>query len=167
MRRKDREMGQEFALMVLDKAEWMTLAMTGLDGAPYCIPINMARQGEWLYLHSAPEGEKAQCLRVHPKVCVTAVGDTHVIPERYTTEFESAVVRGTAEELTENQDRLEALRIFCAKYCGPQQMGERFEKAAAGSFGRTALFRIHMDEITAKRKKYAADGTELKYGAMG
>lgn len=163
MRRKDREMGLEFARMVLDKAEWMTLSMVGVDGEPYCIPINLTRDGEYLYLHSAPEGEKAQCLRAHPRVCVSAVGDTHLIPERFTTEFESVVVRGTAEELTDPAEKMEGLRIFSAKYCAP--LGESFERAAAGSFARTAIFRIHMDAVTAKRKKYGADGKELKYGA--
>lgn len=164
MRRKDREMGRDFALMVLDKAEWVTLAMIGTDGLPYCIPINMARDGEWLYLHSAPAGEKVECLRANPKVCVSAVGDTCVIPEKYTTEFESAVVYGTAEEITEPEEKKEALHIFCAKYCGEHMA--RFEQVVAGSFARTALFRIRMDRVAAKRKKYGADGKELKFGAV-
>lgn len=164
MRRADREMGLEFAHMVLDKAEWMTLAMVGVDGEPYCIPINLTREGDYLYLHSALEGEKAQCLRAHPRVCISAVGDTRLIPARFTTEFESVVVRGTAEELTDPEEKREGLRIFTAKYCAP--LGERFERAVAGSFARTAVFRIHMDAVTAKRKKYRSDGKELKYGAM-
>lgn len=162
MRRKDREMGYDFALMVLDKAEWMTLAMVGENGLPYCIPVNMAREGEWLYLHGAPAGEKAECLRAHPQVCVSAVGDTHVIPERYTTEYESAVVRGTAEEIVESESKREALRIFCMKYC--QGHMQQFDQDIAGSFSRTAMFRIHMDVVTAKRKKYGKDGKELKFG---
>ncbi|OUN06396.1 hypothetical protein B5G43_09535 [Flavonifractor sp. An92] len=164
MRRKEREMGLEFAHMVLDKAQWMTLSMVGVDGEPYCIPINVTRDGEYLYLHSAQRGEKAQCLRAHPRVCVSAVGDTRLVPERFTTEYESVVVRGTAEELTDPAEKQEALRIFTAKFCAP--LGEAFQREVDDSLVRTAVFRIHMDEVTAKRVKFRPDGTELQFGAM-
>ena len=37
MRRKDREMDAEFALEVLDKAPYITVSMTRLDGTAYGI----------------------------------------------------------------------------------------------------------------------------------
>ena len=40
MRLKDLERDEAFAWEVLKKAPYATLAMTGADGAPYCVPIN-------------------------------------------------------------------------------------------------------------------------------
>ena len=40
MRRKDRERDEAFAWEVLKAAPYATLAMTGQDGAPYCVPVN-------------------------------------------------------------------------------------------------------------------------------
>ena len=41
MRRVDREMDRDFALMVVDKCEYATIAMTDTDGLPYCLPMVM------------------------------------------------------------------------------------------------------------------------------
>jgi len=46
MRRIDREMDAEFALEVLDKAPYITVSMTRLDGTAYGIPLSLARVGE-------------------------------------------------------------------------------------------------------------------------
>ena len=163
MRRKDREMGRAFALSVLDKAQWMTMAMVDGAGMPYCVPVSLVRDGEELILHSAMEGEKASCLRVRPWVCVTAVGDTHVVPEEYTTEYESAVVRGPVREVTDPEEKRAALWTLTKRYC-PEHL-EQFDRMAAGRLKRTAIFRITTAELTGKRKKYGKDGKELKYGA--
>ena len=116
MRRKDRALEREAALRILDQTEWMTLSMTQPDGTPYAVPVNMTRAGEWLYFHCAREGKKIDCLRACPQVCVTAVGHARVIPEQYTTEYESAVVFGTAEEVLEEAARWEGLRVFSQKF---------------------------------------------------
>lgn len=163
MRRKDREMGKEFALAVLDKAQWMTMAMTDGAGKPYCVPVSLVRDGETLILHSAMEGEKAEALRARPWVCVTAVGETHVVPEKYTTEYESAVVRGPVREVTDPAEKRAALWTLTKRYC-PDHLAQ-FDRLVEGSLQRTAVFRISIAELTGKRKKYGKDGKELKYGA--
>ena len=102
MRRKDRQMPEEFAWEVVDKCEYAFLAMTAEDGTPYGLPVTIVRK-EWdIYFHSAPEGRKAECLRRRPQVCITCVGDTEVQQDRFTTLYESAVAFGTAVELTED-----------------------------------------------------------------
>lgn len=74
----------------------MVLAMTDGEGKPYCIPLNGVRAGEKIYFHCAKAGEKVDCLRTHPQVCLTAVGHQRVIQAIYETEYQCAVVRGTA-----------------------------------------------------------------------
>ena len=160
MRRKDREMGRETALAVLDKCEWAVLAMVDGAGLPYCLPITIVRDGETLYFHGALSGEKAQCLRARPRVCLTAVGDTRIVQEKFTTEYESAVVRGRVEEITGPAAKLEALRLLCLHHC-PDGMGG-FEAEAGASLRRTGVWALHMENITAKRKKYGPDGKEEK-----
>ena len=39
MRRKDREMPEEFARMVADKCEWAVISMIDTEGRPYGIPV--------------------------------------------------------------------------------------------------------------------------------
>ena len=85
MRRKDRQMTEDFAWEVVDRCEYAVIAMTAEDGTPYCLPVNVVREGRNIYFHSAMAGRKAESLRLHPRVCLTCVGENQVLPERYTT----------------------------------------------------------------------------------
>lgn len=76
MRRKDREMSEEFALGVVDKCEWATAAMIDTEGAPYAVTLSVVRMGDGIYFHSAMSGYKTECLRRDPRVCLTCVGNT-------------------------------------------------------------------------------------------
>jgi hypothetical protein len=41
-----------------------------------------------------------------------------------------------------------------------------FEAAAESGMSRTVVIRIDIETLTAKRKKYDADGVEMKWGRM-
>ena len=151
MRRKERQITEEEAWAVVDKCEYAFLAMTAEDGTPYGLPVTIVRK-EWdIYFHSAPEGRKAECLRHRPQVCITCVGDTEVQQDRFTTLYESAVAFGTAVELTEDQEKIEALRLLCLRHT-PDNMRD-FDRAIGTSLARTAVWKIVVAEITGKAKR--------------
>ena len=151
MRRKDREMSAEFAWTIVDKCEYACLAMTAEDGTPYCLPVTIAREGNDIYFHSAMEGRKVNCLRQNPRVCLSCVGDTHIQEEKFTTLYESAVAFGTAAEVTEDGEKIDALRRICLRHT-PHAM-DGFDKAIGASLHRTAIWRITVEEITGKSKR--------------
>ena len=151
MRRKDRQMPEEFAWQVVDKCEYAFLAMTAEDGTPYGLPITIVRNGNAVYFHSAMEGRKVHCLRQHPKVCLTCVGDTQIQQDRFTTLFESAVAFGTACEVTEDAEKIEALRLLCRRHTPENMAG--FDAAIQASLKRTAIWKITVEEITGKAKR--------------
>ena len=131
MKRTD---GRDVGLEALDRCEYMVLAMTDEAGMPYCMPLNGVRVGEAVYFHSAQRGEKLTCLNLHPRVCLTAVGDQRVVQAAYETEFTSAVARGTAHEVCDPEEQKEALRAICQKYAPdcPDRVEEVIEKHLAG-----------------------------------
>lgn len=151
MRRKDREMSAEFAWDVVDRCEYAFLAMTAEDGSPYGLPVTIVRNGSVVYFHSAMEGRKVNCLRQHPRVCLTCVGNTQVQQDRFTTLYESAVAFGTAAEVTEDAEKIEALRILCQRHT-PGNMAN-FDEAIAASLGRTGIWKITVEEISGKAKR--------------
>lgn len=151
MRRKDRQMPEEFAWEVVDKCEYAFLAMTAEEGSPYGLPVTIVRAGNAVYFHSAMEGRKVTCLRLHPRVCLTCVGDTERQKDRFTTLFESAVAFGTAAEVTEEAEKIKALRLLCQRHT-PSNMGA-FDKAVAASLKRTAIWKITVEEISGKAKR--------------
>ncbi len=186
MRRKDREMDQEFGLEVIDRSEFGVLSVVDEKSAPYSIPLSIARRDRTLYFHSAREGRKVDLLQEGTLVQVVFVGtvkvprlftreyldeasgDAHrfgkLTSQVFTTEFESAVVTGTVHRVTDDAEKIEALRTISMKYV-PDRM-EYFPAAAQFGAPLTAVFAIRMDALTAKRKKYDAQGKEMKFQRM-
>lgn len=164
MRRVDREMDKDFALMVVDKCEYATLAMVDTDGTPYCVPITIARDENTVYFHSAKEGQKIAALKKDPNVCMSCVGDTLRATDKFTTEFESAILRGKAEEVIDDAEKIHGLRLICERHT-PANMHE-FDMAIEKSLFRTSVWKIDITDITGKRKKYDKHGEEMKFGRM-
>ena len=151
MRRKDREMSKDFAIMVLDKCEWAVISMIDPSGNPYCIPITVVRENDNIYFHSAKQGFKVDCLYNNPNVCITCVGHTYRLPDKFTTEYESAIIRGKAIEVTDNTEKIHALELLCKRHT-PTNMHE-FDKAIEQSLNITGIWKIKIDNITGKCKK--------------
>ena len=149
MRRKDRERGVEFALEVIDACEYGTVAFQGEE--PYCLPLSLVREGEELYFHCALEGKKLERLRSDPRVCVSFVSHNQAAQDDFTTYFRSAVVMGTASEVTRDEEKIAALRVLCEKLT-PACMDD-FQAAVARSLSVTGIWKIHMDEIVGKEKR--------------
>lgn len=186
MRRKDREMGIEFGLKVIDKAAYGILSMIDENDEPYGIPLSIVRDGDILYFHSAMDGKKVKIFEKNPKVNVAFVGETK-IPENYTkkeldemmkdeskaalfissvftTEFESTVVKGQVKPVEYEEEKIKAMKLICEKYT-PTKM-DYFNIAIKAGLKRTNVYKIEIEEIKAKRKKYDANGQEMKWGRM-
>lgn len=184
MRRNDREMNREFALQVIDKAQYCVISTIDLDGNPYGFPISYVRQGDKILIHSAKKGKKVELFANNPKVSITCVGEVKV-PQLYdeeeldgfiessksvfgakvyTTEFESVIFDGTMELVVEDEAKIEALRLLCEKYT-PSKM-KYFDYAIETSLNALDIYALKINEITAKRKKFDSHGEEMKHGRM-
>ncbi|HZJ83152.1 MAG TPA: pyridoxamine 5'-phosphate oxidase family protein, partial [Clostridia bacterium] len=147
-------------------------------------PLSIARDGEYLYFHSAMEGKKVDIFKNNPYVSLAFVGNVQV-PEMYTkeeleeiskdksktkllisnvftTEFESAIVKGKIERLENQEEKVKAMELICRKFT-PSKM-KYFEMAVEAGLGRANVYRIKIENITAKRKKYDSSGLEMKWG---
>ena len=129
MRRKDREQSEEFGWNVLETCPYAVLSTTDDEGLPYGIPVSPAVLDGAVYFHSAKHGTKSKLLREHPDVCLVGVRDVVPLPEAYSTEYASAVVRGTVAEVTDDAERIAALRAIAERYAA-ENLGH-FEAALA------------------------------------
>ena len=148
VRRKDREKSREFALAVVDKCDYAVMATVNPDGSPYCVPLSMAREGDWLFFHCALEGHKIDNLRFNNRVCVTCVGDVKLIPGAFGTEYKSAVINGTAEEITGKEEKTQALRVITKHYAPDDMPG--FDVYIQEKLNRTGVWKIRINEISGK-----------------
>lgn len=170
MRKESREMPASFALEVFDKAPYITVSFTRPDGTAYGLPLSLVRTDETtFYFHCALEGEKLDAIAAHPEVCLSAV--TRCTPTvgpkdgSFTLQFKSAVAFGKAEIVTEDTEKIEALRTICLRFL-PQHM-DAFDASIERSLARTAVVKITLTAPpTGKRKQYDKNGDEMKYGRM-
>ena len=151
MRRKERREDENFAFEVLDKADFAVLSMIDADGLPYCLPISAVRIGEKLYFHSAESGRKSEAMLNDPNVCITAAVDVVSAEDKFTTYFKSAVVRGKAVKVTDDEEKITALKAICERFT-PSNMPD-FANAIKMSLPRTAVWRIDIENATGKQKK--------------
>lgn len=149
MRRKDRAVSSQRARQILENCEYAVFSTVNADdGSPYCIPVSPVTEGDFIYFHCAMKGQKIDNLCADSRVCLTCVGGTELVPERFTTKYESAVVCGRAELLEQPEEKRHALYLLCQKYA-PSNL-ENFEAETAASLPRTAVCKIAIESITGK-----------------
>ena len=151
MRRKDQEMSGEFALEVVRDFEYGVLATVNSDNTPYAIAISPVLFQGAVYFHCADEGKKLDNIAANPCVCLTCVQNTKLIPERFTTLYESAVVFGKCEIVSEKEEKIAVLRALCEKYARSNMVN--FDDAAEKSIDRTCICKITIDAITGKANR--------------
>lgn len=156
MRRSDRQMRQEFAWEVFDRAPYGVLAVTG----SYAIAISPARIDHTIYFHGAKQGEMRDRIAQDDRVSLLVVGEVKPSSHSFSTEYESGMFQGRIEIVDNETEAIEALRVISERYT-PQMM-EHFHREVLLSLPRTQVFKIIPEVITAKRKKYGEDGREIK-----
>jgi nitroimidazol reductase NimA-like FMN-containing flavoprotein (pyridoxamine 5'-phosphate oxidase superfamily) len=150
VRRKDRELNLEAAVRLLTQGEYGFLATTGPDGQAYGIPLNYVFKNNCLYFHCALEGHKLDNIRANNKVSFCVVGQTKVLPDKFSTAYESALAFGTASEV-QGEKRHDALLSILEKY-SPDFM-EEGKKAIAKYDDKTTIIKVDINHISGKARK--------------
>lgn len=148
MRRKDREKDSAFAIEVLRNCEYATLATCNQDAIPYCVPISPVLHENIVYFHCALEGKKLDNINNNSNVCLSAVRNTKLLPEDFSTEYESAIAFGKCLPVNEDEEKIFALRLICEKFAASNM--DAFEEAISRSLHRTAVYKINIEQITGK-----------------
>ena len=78
------------------------------------------------------------------------LAENQAAEDKFTTYFQSANVRGAASEVTEDQEKILALRALCEKLTPSNMAGDNFDRAIAKSLARTGVWRIQIQEAVGK-----------------
>lgn len=146
MRKKDRELAVEEALQILKAQTYGILSTMGEDGYPYGVPVNYVVDKDKIYFHCAKDaGHKVENIRYCPRVCFTVVGDSEVLPSKFSTRYESAVVYGECREADHKQKALEKLiEKYSPDY---RECGLKYIKEAMDI---TGVYEITIEQVTGK-----------------
>ncbi len=150
VRRKDRELSIESATKLLAEGEYGVLSTAGPDGQAYGIPLNYVYKENRLYFHCALEGHKLDNIKANNKVSFCVVGRARVLPDKFTTSYESTIAFGTASEV-QGSEKHEALLSLLEKY-SPDFI-EEGQKIIAKYIDKTTVIKIVINHITGKARK--------------
>ncbi len=157
--RVDRKLSEEDALYVLAQASHGTLCTINEDGWPYGVPMASALKGRTLYFHTAKRGQKLENLRRCEKASYTAVLYADNVPQRFEMIFASAIAQGRVREITEEAERLEAMRIICEKYSAEYLDTENYHRTMKG-MPALVMLAMDIDEVRGKANKGKLKGRE-------
>lgn len=155
VRRQDRLLTEDEARKLLLTGEYGVLSMVdhteGISIA-YSVPVNYVWDGqEALYIHCAKEGRKLRCIARDAHVSFCVVGQTRVVPDKFTTAYESVVLECRAEVGLDEDERRKALEMILDKYA--HDYAEIGKTYAERSFSRTEVIRLNVLRGSGKSKR--------------
>jgi len=150
MRRSDRMLGEAETRELLQNGEYGILSTASRAGQPYGIPLNYTYRGNALYFHCAQDGRKIQNLNENNRVSFCVVGQTELLPDKFSTKYESVIVSGQIEEVS-GEEKNRALLELLQKYsAGFVEKGMHYiEKAGT----KTKVYKLTIDSVTGKSRK--------------
>ncbi|MFT4106403.1 MAG: pyridoxamine 5'-phosphate oxidase family protein [Lacrimispora sp.] len=150
IRRKDRELPMEESLEILKNGEYGVLSTSDQEGQAYGIPLSYVYKDDAIYFHGAKEGHKLDNISSNPKVSFCVVGKTCVVPERFSTNYESVIAFGEIDEVKE-EEKQAALMELIFKYSPDFVEGGKLYVEKSGS--RAHLFKMNVTHISGKSRK--------------
>jgi nitroimidazol reductase NimA-like FMN-containing flavoprotein (pyridoxamine 5'-phosphate oxidase superfamily) len=150
IRRKDREISNKEAIQILSIGEYGFLSTVDSDNMPYGVPLNYIFRNNCIEFHGAIEGYNVTNLNQNPNCSFCVVGKTEVLPDKFTTNYESVIVSGQISELT-GEEKRNSLIAFLKKY-SPNHM-EAGMKYIEKRFDETRVFSIRINKMKGKANK--------------
>jgi nitroimidazol reductase NimA-like FMN-containing flavoprotein (pyridoxamine 5'-phosphate oxidase superfamily) len=150
LRRKDRAITDDEAMAILNKAEYGVLSTVSPDGKPYGVPLNFCIIDRCIYFHCAIEGQKIDNIESNKSVSFCAVGKTEILPDKFGTKYESAIVSGEIEEIVGDHKQM-ALEGLLKKYS--QNYFEKGLEYIETLNAKTRVFKIGIKQLTGKARR--------------
>ncbi|MDR0851190.1 MAG: pyridoxamine 5'-phosphate oxidase family protein [Clostridiales Family XIII bacterium] len=152
LRRKEKLLSNEEALVILERNSSGVLALCGDDGYPYAVPLNYAFVDGNLYFHCARVGHKIDAIGTNDKVSFAVVDEETNVPEAFTTIFKSAIAFGRARLLSSDPAlkdvKQKALAALVRKFSPDYQ--EQGKTEIINDWDIVEVIEIRIEHLTAK-----------------
>lgn len=148
----NRAISTEEALVILKAGSHGVLSTASTDGEPYGVPVNYcySKQEHCIFFHCARVGKKLDHIAGNPRVSFVVIGQQQVVPDRFITHYESALVTGRATVVTDREEIVDKLITLCERFAPGQ--GRR--DAVIDKFlPAVAIVKVTVDAITGKRNR--------------
>ncbi len=150
MRRHDRKISSDECIRILNANEYGVLSMSTKENEGYGIPLNYVYLNDSIYFHCALKGRKLKEISDHNKVSFCIVGRTEIIPQKFTSKYESVIVFGKASEVN-GEEKRNALTALIKKY-SKDYLSEGIAYIET-MFDITRVYKIEISEMTGKASR--------------
>lgn len=147
MRRDSRQISKEEIEAILVKGEYGTLATICENGYPYSTPLSYIYNNNAIYFHCATKGQKLINIENNSKVCFSIVGDTEVLPDKFSTKYESVILFGEAKKVDDEEKEIALIKLIEKYSTGFLEQGKMYISKAKDT---TTVIKIEIDHITGK-----------------
>ena len=149
MRRKKQALSQQEIAQILQQETSGVLALIGDEVYPYAVPISYVYDGEKLYFHSAKRGHKLDAIQQNAKASFCVVAKDTVVPEEYTTYFQSVIVFGQIRLIQDERAKRAAIEKLAGKYA-PEATTMELEQEINREWNPLCLLEMTIDHVTEK-----------------
>ncbi len=150
MRRMDRKISDNQARELLKNNTYGVLSTIGVDGYPYGVPLNYVFFNDAIYFHCAADGHKSDNIASDNKISFCVVGQTQVLPDKFSTKYESVIIFGRATEIFDAEKNIylsELINKYSADYI--EQGKEYIQKASTN----TKVVKLSIEHISGKARR--------------
>ncbi|NQV03659.1 MAG: pyridoxamine 5'-phosphate oxidase family protein [Bacteroidia bacterium] len=107
---------------IISRCQVCHVAMVDPEGNPYLVPMNFGFADDVIYLHSAQEGKKIDCLKNNPTVCINFTTDHELLFQHkevacsYSMKYSSVLCYGKVEFIEDAELKSNAFDIVMKQY---------------------------------------------------
>ncbi len=149
IRNKKYLMPEEMIPEVLQSGSYGVMASISEEGQPLATPIYYVWYKGCVCVHCGKEGHKIDNLGHNNRVSFVVVGKSISPEERCESAFyQSVMVNGTAELVTDEAQKVDILTALCQKYFNESPEKSRMSSKSASM--HTLVYKIIPDQITGK-----------------
>ncbi len=149
MRRIKQQLTAKDARAVLENCTSGVLSLMGDDGYPYGVPLSYVLAGDKIYFHCAKEGHKIDAIARNKKASFCVIAADEVIPEEYTTAYQSVIVFGQIRILTDDEEKRVAIEKLAVRY-SPDESAKSREEEIDKFWQRLCMLELSIEHITGK-----------------
>lgn len=155
MRRSDKEIRDKNTIEeILREAQVCRIALCN-DNKPYIVPMNFGFEDNYIYLHSATEGQKIEILSENRNICFEVDIQNELVKSEITCnwgmKYYSVIGFGKTNFIWNINEKKEILDIIMQKYSKNYPKSFKYSE---NTLNKTAVIKVEITEITGKKSGY-------------
>lgn len=149
MRREKQSLSQSECETILNQETSGVLAVLGDDGYPYAVPMSFVYDNGKLYFHSAKTGHKIEAIKAHPQVSFCVIAQDNIVPEEYTTYYQSVIAFGKINIIEDETKKYSAIQKLTCKYAPLETLQSR-QNIIQKEWDSLCMLEMDIDHLTGK-----------------